>query len=107
MSAIENNSSRSIFTNNKNSRENVKISPNGIKRNSEIRKNELEQFAKNDSKIDIPEAVKDFSKIKKLADSAPEINNKEKIESLKSRINNGTYKINYDELSENILDQEF
>jgi negative regulator of flagellin synthesis FlgM len=84
-----------------------KIGPNGLKRNSESRKNELEAFAKSDSRVDIPDAIRDFSRIKKVADAAPEIDNSEKIARLKAQIADGSYKIDYDGLSDKIMEQEF
>ncbi len=111
MSNIDSTTSRSMFfpsTKGKDTRESNRISPNApLKRNSEARKNELEAFSKSDSKVDIPEAIKDFSRIKKVADAAPEIDNSAKIARLKNEINNGTYKVDYDGLAEKILEQEF
>ena len=108
MSAVDSTSSRSIFSpGKKETRESGKVGPAGLKRNSESRKGELEAFSKADSKVDIADAVKDFSRIKKVADAAPEIDNTDKIARLKSQIADGSYKIDYDGLSEKILDQEF
>jgi negative regulator of flagellin synthesis FlgM len=87
--------------------ENGKVGPAGLKRNSEVRKNELEAFSKSDSKVDIADAIKDFARIKKVADAAPEVDNTDKIARLKAQIADGSYKIDYDGLSEKILDQEF
>ena len=108
MSAVDSTSSRSIFMpNKKDARESDKVGPPGLKRNSEARKSELEAFAKSDSKVEIPDAIRDFSRIKKVADAAPEIDNTEKIARLKALIADGTYKIDYDDLSDKILEQEF
>jgi len=105
MSAIDSTSSRSIFLPNK--KETGKVGPSGLKRNSETRKNELEAFSSTDSKVDIPDAIKDFSRIKKVADAAPAIDNSEKIARLKSQIEAGTYKVDADALADKILEQEF
>lgn len=105
MSTIDSTSSRSIFLPNK--KETGKVGPAGLKRNSESRKSELEAFSKSDSKVDIPDAIKDFSRIKKVADAAPEIDNSEKIARLKSQIQAGTYKVDMDGLADKILEQEF
>jgi negative regulator of flagellin synthesis FlgM len=51
--------------------------------------------------------VKDFSKIKKAAMSAPEPDNSEKIARLKSQIAAGTYEVDYDGLADKILTEEF
>ncbi len=110
MSAIENTTSRSMFfpsTKGKEARENNKVNQTSLKRNSEDRKSELDVYAKSDSKVDIPDAIKDFSRIKKVADAAPEIDNSAKIAKLKSQIADGSYKIDYDGLADKILEQEF
>jgi negative regulator of flagellin synthesis FlgM len=107
MSAIDSTSSRSIFLPKKDSRESGKVGPAGLKRNSETRKNELEAFSKADSKVDIPDSIKDFSRIKKVADAAPDIDKTDKIARLKSQIADGSYKIDYDDLSDKIMEQEF
>ncbi len=105
MSAIDSTSSRSIFLPNK--KASGKVGPTGLQRNSETRKNELEAFSKSDSKVDIPDAIKDFSRIKKVADAAPAIDNSEKIARLKAQIEAGSYKVDYDGLADKILEQEF
>ncbi len=104
MSKVDSTSSRSIFLPNKSS---GKIGPSSLPRNSEVRREELETFSKNDSKVDISDSIKDFSRIKKVADSAPAIDNTEKIARLKSQIAAGTYKVDAGELADKILEQEF
>ena len=78
-----------------------------MKRNDVTRASELGEMAKKDAKVDIPDAIKDFSRIKKAVDQAPEIDNTDKIARLKSQIDAGTYQINYDALADKILSQEF
>ena len=78
-----------------------------FKRNTDARKNQLNQMAERDSKVNIPEAVKDFSRIKKAVDMAPEVDNTDKIAKLKQQIQAGTYKVDYDGLADKILSQEF
>ena len=108
MSTVDSTSSRSIFMpNKKESRESGKVGPAGLKRNSESRKNELDAFSKSDSKVDIPDAIKDFSRIKKVADATAPIDNSDKIARLKAQIAEGSYNIDYDALSDKILEQEF
>ena len=107
MSAVDSTTSRSIFTPKRDTRESGKVGPAGLKRNSESRKSELEAFSKSDSKVDIPDAIKDFSRIKKAADMAPEIDNTDKIARLKAQIADGSYKIDYDGLADKMLEQEF
>jgi negative regulator of flagellin synthesis FlgM len=104
MSKVDSTTSRSIFLPNK--RESGRIGSAGA-RNSDTRKEELEAFSKNDSKVDIPDAIKDFSRIKKVADAAPEIDNTDKIARLKSQIAAGTYKVDAGDLADKIMEQEF
>lgn len=108
MSTIDN--SRSMFfpnTKGKETQESNRVNPANLKRNTEARKSELDVYAKSDSKVDIPDAIRDFSRIKKVADAAPQVDNSEKIARLKSDIQNGTYKVDYDGLANKILEQEF
>ena len=104
MSKVDSTSSRSIFMPNK--RESGKVGSAG-QRNSDMRKEELETFSKNDSKVDIPDAIKDFSRIKKAADAAPAIDNTDKIARLKSQIAAGTYQVDAGDLADKIMEQEF
>ena len=110
MSAIENSTQRSgFFTNTKDIK--AKGTPGAgakaLSRNSSERKSEIAQNTKEDVKVDIPDSIKDFSRIKSAVDSAPPIDNSAKIADLKSRINNGTYKVDYDALADKILTNEF
>ncbi len=107
MSAIDTTSSRSIFLPGKNARATDKSGPAGLKRNTETRKNELEAFSKSDSRVEIPDAIKDFSRIKKVADAAPDIDNTDKIARLKAQIQAGTYHVDAGDLADKILEQEF
>ncbi|MBC7427789.1 MAG: flagellar biosynthesis anti-sigma factor FlgM [Bacteriovorax sp.] len=104
MSKVDSTASRSIFMPNK--RESGKVGSAGA-RNSDMRKEELEAFSKNDSKVDIPDAIKDFSRIKKAADAAPAIDNTDKIARLKSQIAAGTYQVDAGDLADKIMEQEF
>lgn len=78
-----------------------------INRNSTERKDQLEQLAKRDVKVAIPQAVKDFSRIRKAVDKAPEIDNSSKVAALKQQIKNGDYKMDYDELANKMLASGF
>lgn len=78
-----------------------------LKRNAPDRMKELSQITKNDAKVDIPKAVRDFSRIKSVVDKAPDINKSDRIAQLKQQINSGEYKINYDGLAEKLIEQEF
>lgn len=60
-----------------------------------------------DARVSIPDGVKDFSRIKKAAQAAPEQDNSAKIADLKARIQAGTYDIDYDGLADKMLQSEF
>ncbi|MCY4523769.1 MAG: flagellar biosynthesis anti-sigma factor FlgM [Halobacteriovoraceae bacterium] len=55
----------------------------------------------------IPPAIKDFARIKKMVDNAPDLDNSAKIASLKQKMENGTYKVDYEALADKILQSEF
>jgi negative regulator of flagellin synthesis FlgM len=77
------------------------------KRNSNERASEISERTSTDAKVSIPEGVKDFSRIKKLANSAPEVDNSDRIAQLRAQIEAGTYEIDYDALADKILTSEF
>jgi negative regulator of flagellin synthesis FlgM len=79
----------------------------GINRNTNERASELTEKTSSDAKVSIPEGVKDFSRIKKTAMSAPDVDNSEKIARLKAQIAAGTYEVDYDGLADKILGSEF
>jgi negative regulator of flagellin synthesis FlgM len=79
----------------------------GVQRNSMERTSELNQKTATDAKVNIPEGVKDFSRIKKAAMSAPEADNSEKIARLKAQIAAGSYEMDYDAIADKILTSEF
>ncbi|MDH5580370.1 MAG: flagellar biosynthesis anti-sigma factor FlgM [Bdellovibrionales bacterium] len=60
-----------------------------------------------DTNVTINDGIKDFSKIKRYANLAPDIDNSQKIASLKEQIANGTYKVDLDALADSIMDQKF
>lgn len=78
-----------------------------IMRNDPYRAQELRDTTKNDAKVDINDAVRDFSRIKKAVDAAPEIDNTDKIARLKQQIQAGTYQVDYDALADKMLANEF
>lgn len=78
-----------------------------VKKNSTERASEISDRTATDAKVSIPEGVKDFSRIKKAAMSAPETDNSEKIARLKAQIQSGTYEVDYDGLADKILSSEF
>lgn len=77
------------------------------KGNSPDRAMEITDRTATDAKVNIPEGVKDFSRIKKAALNAPEQDNSEKIARLKAQIAAGTYEVDYDGLADKILTSEF
>ncbi len=79
----------------------------GVQRNTMERASEISERTSGDAKVNIPEGVKEFSKIKKAAMSAPETDNSEKIARLKAQIAAGTYEVDYDALADKILTSEF
>lgn len=79
----------------------------GLQKNTPERISELTDKTSSDAKVNIPEGVKDFSRIKKAAMSAPEPDNSEKIARLKAQIANGTYEVDYDALADKILTSEY
>jgi negative regulator of flagellin synthesis FlgM len=109
MSNIETNARSSFFPHNKPKvggagKTNTNIIVND--QSTPIQKNEKKPINL-DSKVDIDETIKDFSKIKLAVDKAPPIDNSAKIASLKQQINAGTYKMDYDQLADSILQSEF
>ena len=75
--------------------------------NDEIQqKKKGEKLSSLDAKVTIPEAIKDFARIKKVVDESPIIDNQDKIEKIKDQIKRGSYKVNYDLLAEKILENE-
>lgn len=78
-----------------------------MKRNPYERTAEIENKTSRDAKVSIPEKIRDFSRIKKAVDMAPEIDNSDKIASLKAQIQAGTYQPDYDALADKILTTEY
>lgn len=59
------------------------------------------------AKVDIKEAIRDYSKIKKAAIKAPEFDVNEKIAMLKGQIKSGEYEIDYDAVADEMLRRGF
>lgn len=78
-----------------------------MKRNSYEKASELKNITRKDAKVDIPSAVKDFARIKRAVDLAPDIDNSAKIENLKQRIASGKYNIDYDAIADKMLQNEY
>lgn len=77
-----------------------------LMRNSEVRAQEIQNKTKDDVSIKIPQAVKDFSRIKKVATQAEIPSREDRIAELKEQIQSGTYKVDYDQLSKKMLESE-
>jgi len=110
MSKIDPNASRSSFF--PNSKETKRVKPRSInssliQRNDSMRQKEIENKTGSHAKVDIPSAVRDFAKIKKAVDRAPDIDNSEKVARLKAQVQAGTYSVDYDKLADKILSSEF
>lgn len=104
MNNVENRSS--FFLNNKASQKPTPLQKTAMKRNDPYRQQELDT-SKRDAKVEINDAIKDFSRIKKVVDAAPEVDNADKIAKLREQINAGTYKVDYEALADRIFEQEF
>lgn len=108
MSKIDSNPARSsFFPKSKTAVKTKSLNSSYIQRNDPSRKKELDNHTGAHAKVEIPSAVRDFAKIKKAVDMAPEVDNTDKIAMLKQQINAGTYKVDYDALADKILSSEF
>lgn len=83
------------------------VNPSVMKRNDYGRTKEINELTHGDAKVNISDAIKDFSRIKKAVDQAPEIDNSARIAELKAQIQQGTYKIDYDALADRMLRDEY
>ena len=97
------------------SESNNKKEPSGASSFQDIQENKYdfktkkkrEKSSSVDAKVTIPEAIKDFAKIKKIVDEGPTINNEKKINRIRNEIKTGNYNINYEQLADKILENEF
>lgn len=79
-----------------------------LRRNSMERANDLQARTSADAKVSIPDAIKDFSRIKKIADTpGPEVDNTAKIARLKAAIQAGNYQPDYDAIADKMLATEY
>lgn len=110
MSKIDNGARSNFFPKSKASQANVKpraLNPSYIQRNEPGRRKELDSTTSGHAKVEIPNAVRDFAKIKSAVDKAPPIDNSDKVARIKAQINSGTYQVDYDALADKILSSEF
>jgi negative regulator of flagellin synthesis FlgM len=78
-----------------------------LKRNSAQRAQQLQKTTARDAKVEIPESVRDYSRIRGSVDAAPQMDNTDKIADLKARINSGKYDVDYDAIADKMLSSEF
>jgi negative regulator of flagellin synthesis FlgM len=78
-----------------------------LARNSYERAKELESNTSDHARVTIPEKIKDFSMIKRAVDSAPDVDNTDKIAMLKAQIQAGTYEPDYDAVADRLLESEY
>ncbi|MBT3584156.1 MAG: flagellar biosynthesis anti-sigma factor FlgM [Halobacteriovoraceae bacterium] len=83
-----------------------KLKATALKRNDAARKTALQSLTSSDAKVNISDAIRDFSRIKKAVDAAPNKDNSAKIAALKAQINGGTYKMDFEAMADKILAQE-
>ena len=110
MSNVDKTTSRSsFFPNSRDAQVNKakQLRQTVLKRNDINRRNELNKISKEDAKVEINDAIKDFSRIKKAVDASPPIDNSEKIARLKGQIEAGTYEIDFEKLADKMLEMEF
>ena len=97
-----------FFPGAKTTRSNIEqLKANQLARNTDERVIELRKQTEDHAKVNIPEAIKDFSRIKKAVDTMPAQDNSEKIAALKNKIANGTYEIDYEKLADKMLESEY
>lgn len=76
-------------------------------RNQPDRVEELNKISPANAKVDIPEAVKDFARIKKVVDYAAPLDKSQQIAALKEKIAAGNYQVDVDALADKMLEEEF
>jgi len=111
MSKINNDSLRTPFFPNRSPQKKLtkgsKSTTRGLERNDAERKVELDNISKNHTKVSIDSKIKDFSRIKKAVDQAPDISRDAYIANLKNKINAGEYSIDPEKIAEKMLISEF
>ena len=78
-----------------------------IERNDISRKSELDNISKNHAKVKIDARTRDFGRIKKAVDSAPEIDRSDYLKKLKDRIASGEYSVDPEKIAEKMILNEF
>jgi negative regulator of flagellin synthesis FlgM len=78
-----------------------------LRRNTQERVSRLKGQTAGDAKVQISDAVRDFSRIKKAVDVAPPMDNSEKIARLKQQIHRGEYEMDYDAIADRMLSRQY
>lgn len=78
-----------------------------MRRNSYEQAQELQSKTSRDVNVAIPDSIRDYSRIKRVVDAAPEVDNSAKIGALKAQIQSGTYQPDYDAIADKMLTSEF
>ena len=78
-----------------------------MRRNTHERAQDLHSRTSGDVNVNISDSIKDYSRIKRVVDAAPDIDNSARIAQLKAQINAGTYEPNYDAIADQMLQSEF
>ena len=77
------------------------------RRNTPDRQAELNSNTQLDAKVNIPDSVRDYSRIKSQVDASLAVDNTPKIEQLKAKIAAGNYEVDYEGLADKMLKSEF
>ena len=104
---IDKASTKTSFLKQKNAPETHDINKAFTKHGDLVKNENANSKTKKGTNVTISDAIRDFSRIKKAVDDAPELDNSSKIAELKNKIKEGKYNIDYDTLAENILTKEF
>lgn len=78
-----------------------------MRRNSQERMHEINRNSGSHTRVDIPDVVRDFSRVKAAVDAAPSIDNSEKVARLKQQIRSGNYNVDYDALADKLIQNEY
>ena len=81
----------------------LKSNPNTTIGHNFNRKRSPDKVSRDDAKISITDATKDFTRIRNDVYDAPDIDDSSKLAKLKKEIKEGTYKIDYEKLAEKII----
>ncbi len=108
MNKINSDTRPSFFKSKTTNIENIKgrQTPSLLNRNELEKQNEIKESTSKDVTVDIPDKIKDFSRIKYAVENSPDRDNTEKIQDLRGKISKGQYDIDFDELAKKIIESE-